>query len=281
MQAFGSDFKIGNTKVSGDRSHEYTLAELQDEFGAAILEKYPILSQMHVYLEEPAFGKGWCLQTNSIVPEVLECGEWFGWPRSASNRQDTDVDIESHSLCSLSTRMVDGICWAYLAGKACKFSVLQREWRAADRSEFARNLSIGLHWQMGRRAIPSIMVIALDKSYRQEDFIHTSREPALFPRDVQEQEHQKAEWVIQQFGQLDPTVFLLGRGAEGTVAHKESCNAGLIMFRREERGITHWHRIGVCLWLISSLTRPEGDYPKKALLVGESDEWEHVEGLMG
>lgn len=112
MQFFGSDFRIGNTKVNGDRSRDYTLAELEDEFGAAIVDKYPILGQMHVYLEEPAFGKGWCVQTNSIVPEVLECGELFGWLQSASNRRGTDVRLESHTLCSLSTRIVDGICWA-------------------------------------------------------------------------------------------------------------------------------------------------------------------------
>ena len=115
---------MDNTRFVGDQNHEYTLAELEDEFGAAIVDKFPILSQMYVYLETPAFGKGWCVQAISTVPEFLDRGDMFGWTHGASNRLVIYCRIKSFTLCSLITRVVGDIRWAYLSGKACEFSSL-------------------------------------------------------------------------------------------------------------------------------------------------------------
>ncbi|KAF8847481.1 hypothetical protein BDZ45DRAFT_754848 [Acephala macrosclerotiorum] len=77
MQVFGSDFKVGNARDNVDHERIYSLSKLEDEFRAAILTSYPMLSQMHVYLTTPAFSKGWCVRGNSVVPSIVERGDMF------------------------------------------------------------------------------------------------------------------------------------------------------------------------------------------------------------
>lgn len=45
MQVLGSNFRVGLGREAADPRREYTLAELKDEFGAALIEYFPILTK--------------------------------------------------------------------------------------------------------------------------------------------------------------------------------------------------------------------------------------------
>ena len=160
MQVFGSDFKVGLSREDADPRREYTLAELEDEFGATIIENCPTLSQMHVHLSPPEFGKGWCARGTSAVPEIAERGDLLGW--DGSDRIDVTIDVGYKAMCEISTRMLNGNMWANLSGRACPFTKLKQAWREADRSPFASKI-LRSNWRMHRSTIPSIHMIALDR----------------------------------------------------------------------------------------------------------------------
>ena len=120
-------------------------------------------------------------------------------------------------------------------------------------------------------------MISLDKGYRREDILGEEDKPVILVGEVEECEHKLAEWITEQFQSLSPKVFLLGRSEFGD----EAFHTGLILFEREDRGIKHWHRIGICIWLTSHLTSAEGQYPGPPLMIGEIEGWKHIEGLVG
>ncbi|KAH0534036.1 hypothetical protein FGG08_007361 [Glutinoglossum americanum] len=269
MQAFGTDFRVG---VNPD--HVYTLEELEDEFGAAIIRTYPILSQMHVYLKAPALGKGWCVQGNSVVPTILDRGDMFGW--DGGNRIDINIDISSHTLCELSPLTIEGNQWAHLSGKACDFASLQKAWWDADQTEYAKKI-LQSQWRMHGNTIQSIHMIALDRE------THLSPLPAeldalnVINVKKRNRQHQLAAWVTEQSQKKPLVVFLLGR----CDFDNESFNSGVILFERDEGGIRHWRRVGVCVWLHSHLPNTDDKDPLWPLLRGEGEGWRHLEGIMG
>jgi hypothetical protein len=121
------------------------------------------------------------------------------------------------------------------------------------------------------------MLLALDRRFRYDD--HSSQQwiPALKDVAIEVQEHELAAWATKQFQHLSLVVFLLGRCDFAG----EAFNSGLILFEREERGIRHWHRISICIWLISHPRKEGQEYSDKAPLAGRSEEWHHLEGLFG
>ncbi|RYP44514.1 hypothetical protein DL768_009028 [Monosporascus sp. mg162] len=137
MQTLGTNFRVGSA-LNPTSSHRYTLHELEEEFGAAIIQVYPVLSQMHVYLQAPAIGAGWRVQGNSRIPWMVERGDMFGW--NSGNRVDVNIDISPATMCDLSTRRIGGILWATISGKACDFDVLRKAWQDADNSEYANRI---------------------------------------------------------------------------------------------------------------------------------------------
>lgn len=128
MQVFGDEFSVGEAANSPQqRSHDYTLSELQDEFGRLLLHRYPILSQIHIHTEAPPLGKGWRVCERSAIPGRIQF---------ARNYQDHDTTkhfkpgLHVTSRCKLTTTTFCGSTWGYFTGKACDFDILQRLWNA-------------------------------------------------------------------------------------------------------------------------------------------------------
>ena len=276
MQVFGSDFKVGLSREEVDPGYEHTLSELEDEFGTAILNKYPVLSQMHVYLDQPAIGKGWCVRGNSAVPAIAERGDLFGW--DSGNRIDVNRDAWCVCFCELSTQVVQGVTWAHLSGRACSFKVLQRAWLEADEAPYTKKI-MQSGWRMHRCTIPSIQMIALDRGI---DF--SSNIPGLDIVNVvnegdQMRQHQLAALLAAHYEGVGLKVFLLGRCHYSDHFHFD---VGLLLLKRNAIGIPHWRRIGICMWLTSHLPRPEEVRQSHVhQLLGESPEWDHLEGFYG
>lgn len=96
----------------------------------------------------------------------------------------------------------------------------------------------------------------------------------------EEHQHDLAIWITEQPGAEDLQVFLLGRSQMG----EEYFYTGLLLLERTTANITHWHRVGICMWLTSHLSDPDsggGDHPVRAFLIGETEEWQTLKGLFG
>ena len=65
MQMF--EFQLGNSAPGIDGQCTFSLEELNDQLGAALLEKDSILSQMHIYQGKVEPSKGWRLNRNLII----------------------------------------------------------------------------------------------------------------------------------------------------------------------------------------------------------------------
>lgn len=277
MQVFGGDFRVGLAKEDADPTKEYTLPELEDEFGASIIQKYPVLSQMYVNLAPPKPGKGWCVRGSSVVPRIADRGDLFGWP--SGNRIDITSKVDCTAMCEISTLIFQDNLWATLIGRACSFSKLQKAWREADQSPIASRM-LRSHWRMHRSTIPSIHMIALDKGTEFEPEAPDLRVLNVVGLGSEEPQHNLAMWVTKQPGAEGLRVMLLGQSH----MDDESFCTGLILVEREVAGITHWHRVGICMWLTSHLSDPgtsANEHPHRALLTGETEDWCSIEGLFG
>ena len=267
MQTLGTNFRVGSA-LHPNSSHKYTLQELEDEFGAAILRTYPVLSQMHVHLEAPAVGKGWRVQGSSRIPWMVERGDMFGW--DSGNRVDVNIKISPRALCELSTQKVGDNLWAYISGRACAFNVLRKAWRDADQSEHAKKIKQSL-WRMHGCTDQSIHMISLDRG------AHLDPPPPGLDTMNVESSHQLAAWMSEQSHTQPLVVFLLG---ECTFNGEVFCS-GMILFQREERGVLHWCRVGICTWLYSHMKDGDNMHPLWSILKGDGQEWYFLEGLFG
>ena len=68
MQVF--DLQLGKSNPSADPTRQYTLSELEDELGQALLERYPVMSQMHCHASQPKSGKAWRMGHHSTIPRL-------------------------------------------------------------------------------------------------------------------------------------------------------------------------------------------------------------------
>ena len=274
MQVFGSDFRVGLARDDVDPNYVYDLAELEDEMGAAVIERYPVLSQMHIYLEQPGFSRGWCVRGNSTIPMIAERGDMFGW--KGGDRIEVNIDIDCKNLCQFSTRQLGGNTWAYLSGKACRFALLQDAWRKVDDSEYAKAM-LKSGWRMHRCSIPSVHMIALDKGTEFEPQISMLNVLNVINiKDVNYQ-HQLAQNIVESPNGQNLDVLLLGRCDFGN----ESFYVGMMVLGKHEDGVYFWRRIGICIWLTSHLSKDGVDHPLKQLLEGETEQWRPIQGLFG
>ena len=95
-----------------------------------------------------------------------------------------------------------------------------------------------------------------------------------------EYQHDLALWITEQPGAEELQVFLLGRSQMG----EEYFYTGMLLIEQTIANVTHWHRVGICMWLTSHLSETDnsgGDHPVRSLLVGETEEWQTLEDLSG
>ncbi|RDW59120.1 hypothetical protein BP5796_12044 [Coleophoma crateriformis] len=68
MQIF--DLQLGSSAPGAHVNYLPSLEELEQEFGVALLLKYPILSQLHVHTVNSELGKGWLVSRTSEIPHL-------------------------------------------------------------------------------------------------------------------------------------------------------------------------------------------------------------------
>ncbi|KAL8791210.1 MAG: hypothetical protein Q9213_000167 [Squamulea squamosa] len=103
MQVF--DLQLGNSAPDSDPNQHFSLEELNDQLGAALLTKEPVLSQMHFYGGVVAPGKGWRFDRTSTMPSKTQ---------TFYHRRKVKPKISSRA--TLSTGMLDASLWGYFSG---------------------------------------------------------------------------------------------------------------------------------------------------------------------
>lgn len=263
MQVF--DLRLGKSNPSANQAHLFSLDELEDELGAALLKKYPVMSQMHIHALPSAHAKGWRFSRRSIIPRLAD--------KIDHGLERPSAAIEN--CANLGTAMSHGDLWGTFSGPTILFKNIQQ-------LKTIRNpIRLG-----GLGYLLSTLYIALDT---------TDLLPSAMPAYVwNETQLELASWMVDSIPGL--MVLLLGRYvrqdliqpvqqiAEWKVRRTPEWDIGLLLIpigEHDEPG--YWHRVGICIW------RPDSDFlptdMSETLPGAVPDQgslfWQHEQGFWG
>ncbi|KAJ1323429.1 HET domain-containing protein [Microdochium nivale] len=234
QQIFG--FRLGTTV---DPDNKYTRAQLDQQFNCALLETYPLLSQLHNFTTPCPFGSGWRPNTSSVA-------------RKTSVQQRLlpmfmgRINDELDSLCTLSTAIVaEQHLWGYFVGSLCKLETLEERISCVEQDfRWKHGLSVGRDFDR-----LSMLDVHLDES----DQLRNSPEyHGVGHHLVPSGACQRAlrQWLLQVSPASKLYVLLLGP------KHSEHRMFGLLLLSRdgvnamseEHREGQFWQRLGYCEW---------------------------------
>jgi hypothetical protein len=256
------ELRLGTTNPD-NKSASYTLEQLENQLGDALMSENPVLSQNFVHTNSNLpIGKRWRLSRNLENPTM-------------SLHYDTPW---SHSIyqprCKLSTKQNGDVLCGWFEGRVCDFALLQQAWKA-------RSLSPA---ELKLRKQPIVM-IQLDVGSELTMRVPTWRLPLTEPGVAGD------EALALGIGGLlveftNPAVnFDCDDHRSLKVLHlgeypsaENGCHVGILLYRsiREPRNI--WRRVGICAWLARSSSRygPAADLPGHFVVASQ----QHVLGKM-
>jgi hypothetical protein len=273
------ELRLGASASGSQSSRTYTRLRLETQLGAKILEKLPVLSQIHNFNEPVELGRGWRISSASRIPAI-----------------DLHINIASakHTpACQLSvSRIARGEMGTY-KGMITSFNQLRLAWSQAP-------LASGVQESDGSR---SLQQICLDVflNHKKFEFSHIPSEelgpegfevtyPAVwgFQRDIRRgiEQHELAAWLTTRLEELHQgkalVVLLLGSFlVRKTELHgAEAYNVGLILLESELHGTSYWRRLGFCLWQYD-LVGLNSEAANILRAVEGQGNWKYTEGLFG
>lgn len=296
QQVFG--LRLGSS-APGYSNRPVHLVMLEFELGARMLEKYPVLSQMHVFNEPVEPGRGWKISMSSRLPD----------PDLKQNL----ADFRYVSTCNLTTQRASHLQWGYFSGKVCHFKDICEAWMlTSPPSETSTDVS---PWK-------SPQWIALDKFLRPKKLLNPWISPAvkklgtntwdikdLATSDLPQysptgdEQHKFASLIMQRMDEWYKdkklVILYLGHfldGPDHRSAHRPSLyRVGLILLESEYEGIpfhdfhgvTYWRRLGFCIWTCGDSSEKADSSQdditaNKILTVSDgSAQWREESGLFG
>lgn len=252
MQVF--DFRLGKSAENASPDMIYTLPELEDQFGEALLLKNATASQLYFNTDITPLGKGWRIRQTSRIPEF---GNRFGCSLFRSDWKQ---------LCSLSIREIGKQKWGWIEGSVCDMKRLQQSW-----------LRVYGEDQEKTATYHGTQAIALDFSLR----CHLLDAPEN-EAPMGKAQHKVVASIISKFEGI--RVLLLG----GNDTHDLKIYYGLMLQSCNDNGLQYWCRLGVCQWHLA-----EKDEQRKRgggcafidnadrLLLGGKSHWESFKGNFG
>ncbi|KAL8811730.1 MAG: hypothetical protein Q9200_001563 [Gallowayella weberi] len=225
---------------------------LEDQLGAALVENYPVASQLHNFTEPADEGTGWRISSSSIVPRLeIKTSFW---------------SLQFHASCKITTDKVKGQRHGLFDGQICDLAPLAESWRETHSDPHIKAL-------LGGRS-PQQMILDTvfeDKSkarYNLKNKIRSTDDgpeglvwgsnsnDRVVPRG--ERQHRLVSALIRLIGEhfdgAPLVVLLLGSFAD--VAKDETLDApphdkyhvGLILTHLTREAVTTWTRLGICIW---------------------------------
>lgn len=240
MQIF--EFRLGSA-AEGVEHKSFTLLELEDQLGAALLEKWPIKSQLHIHTKPATYGRSWRVSETSELPEV------------ASEMED-DLDDQDVGHCHFSTQRIGNALWGHFKGKVCQLADLAAVWKVWSDHHPRR----AWPFTSSTNPLQQIALDATDALRAAPASLHALNQ--LVQKD--ETPHELCWTLVQMFG--DRIVVLsLGQRKAGK---------GLLLISEEVDSFVYWHRIGICYW--------KAYETDDAFLTDREDRrWWELQGLFG
>jgi hypothetical protein len=256
MQVF--DLQLGSSAPGVSRSRKFVLPELQDQLGAGLLEKYPVMSQLHTHSEPAPFGKAWRLGESSIVP---------GLARLLYHEMTINGKLDSYS--KLSTTTINDVMWGFFEGFSTSVQSIQLAWNGQN--------------------IPSIRN-ASDELYIALDTTDPTEFPALVAAPQYYWSQNQVDLAMHlacSFPKL--RVLLLAVLLEQNITDNDQRSKrafGLFLMPKEEEYGQQclWRRVGICLWTVRDSDYEEFKHSraKKNTFKGvHGEEWCYMEGPFG
>ena len=226
MQVF--DFRLGKSNPSADPNYHFTVAELEDELGKALLEKYPVMSQMHNHASQPALGKAWRMGHHSTIPRIQQ--HIF----TGTNPAGSGASFGEIKPCArFGTRDIDGNLLGSFSGVTASFhDLLQaiKEQHTLHKSLFS-NIYIALD------TTAAVTPVMKDWPWNERQCeLGTLIDDAL------------PELRILLFGEYNICDKPDNHNGK-SVASKTGWSLGLLLLLQEKQNKPiMWHRIGLCIW---------------------------------
>jgi len=279
MQIF--DFQLGKSSPEAITGHKYSLDELSDQLGEALLLKYPILSQLHIHTSPVKNGKAWRFSHSSVVPEHARL--FF---------RNMQFQGEADHLTVLSTlRLQDGMLLGKFSGPTALFTTfasrLTKDWPGS--------------WDLGDARL------MLDETSSSSDGSSESYNGA----NSRSTSLHRAAWLVKHSPSTIIVILALKRaqGSQDFSDHPWEWAIGLLLSpgrspSGEHQSAGHdlkiWRREGVFIWSVQYKRRAAGttNTPMKALigeiqddvplvtkklpyLLGDNLMWKKRDGLFG
>ena len=268
QQVFG--LQLGKTMPGTPKGKFYTLPELEDQFGAFLLENYPAESQMHVF-SSAQDGKGWHMNRFSRISGLFTFPpSWF----------DTifSMQIPQEPLCELESRLTESQVMGHFSGHLCFADDFLK---AIDKDDTVE-LFAALDWQKPSDNIGSDLCQLLKLVTSAHPSRVDIRTYGLAPYIGHRSDLSQLERELEKIRKLDTRVLKLGKLKLGDSTstlrtrlnrdrHEyETVISGLIL-EKEKPG--HWRRLGICLWKLGGSIEDMEDF-------GEI-KWTAEEGYFG
>lgn len=264
MQVF--NLQLGKARPGADPTYDFTLEELEDELGEALMQSEPAMSQFYVHTSQPPWGKGWRfgrqsrfanrLDSNPLPASVLD-------DRPAPDRDTRPPGHNSVALTALSTELVDNVLCGKFGGPVCKISMLHSIWSILGSQALER--------------FPMLFPVWIDRDYSEETRL-------AHPENI-ETHLNRVSTVVENYP--NAVVLLLERCTQlSKKGVRTPCLAiGLILAPyalHGHPGLSTWRRLGVCAWSFDiDRFKIEMDDQARSLLKGEGERWNVQSGVFG
>lgn len=248
MQVFG--FRLGASSPNLlDLKRERSLLELEEEFGQALLDKWPVLSQLYLRMTPTEHGEGWRISSKCKLPAFA-----LQAPMQCSNLETS---------CQFSTKKVGSRMWAWVEGFACPFRFVQRAW-----SEIYRDASF---WRI-EKYDSQMLELDYDAFIQSTEFSNSAATRGEGQRHL-------ATAVLDHVPDLK-LLFLDGVEYEDDNGFFSRGNYyGLVVESGRQANDHFIRRLGVCHWSVNAQTH---SWAKEfAFLRGQGSNWKPISGMYG
>jgi hypothetical protein len=227
------DLRLGKSNPLHERDN-FTLKQLEDELGEALMQINPVLSQNFVHTNSNLqIGKRWrlsCALENPALP--------FNY--------DTPWSYHIYEpRCKLGTNPVDDVLCGWFQGSTCDFVTLQQAWRTRHleepRSELLRQPIVIIQLDVGSEIFMRIPAWRMGYSGT------GAAADEVFALDLAEALAELANPEINFDCDGPQCLRILHLGEHKST--QGECHLGLILFYSKHEPREVWRRIGICAWL--------------------------------
>lgn len=248
------EFRLGKSALNVQSGCSFTVAELEDQLGEALMTKYPVLSQFHVFTEHVPREKRWRVNACSAIPSDVSRQGHSVWESSEDDQPCCSFSVDSTAQGSKRVWWHGKLASLQSLLDACRRVANERLF-----SELSRNKDMFM-------IVPDVV----DELIGSPGF-QASGYRLIPPGPGQEQ---LSKWLLGHFGAAKLQVLLLGPSSGERYAYM----LGMLML---DCGNGEWTRLGLCQWEVSDLQVSDMVSLQYDYLTGGGFGWETSAGLFG